>query len=266
MSADRFDTGARSGLDLVTDWPDIDKNDCAGYHFIDLPFGEVFDGEWDLRGRMPEYIGGVDVAGKRVLDIGCASGFLSFEMEKLGAAEVVSFDADSHQRIAYIPLPEHLYVTNHGVWGEGCDAFLNRLKNGYWYCHKRLGSRAACLYGDIYAIDAPDQSFDVTVLAQILVHLRDPITAISEACRLSRDTVVIAESVYESTNPAGILHASPTNRMPYIWWLLSVPAYRNLFAMFGFKIETVHTADYLCVDHEYTTGEIAITSIVAKRR
>ncbi len=251
---------------MVRSWPDISVEECAGYHYISLPDGEVFTGQWDLRGRMPEYIGGIDVKDKRVLDIGCANGFLTFEMEKLGAAEVVSFDADNHSRIAFIPIPEHQYTTNRAAWARGCDDFLTRLKNGYWYCHKRIGSNAACLYGDVYDIQAPDQSFDVTVLSQILVHLRDPITAISEACRLSRDTVVITESTYESNDAAGILHASGSNRVPYIWWLLSVPAYRNMLDLFGFDVQRVHTAKYLCADHEYVNGEIAVTSIVAKRR
>ncbi len=94
-------------VELVTSWPDVTVRDCEGYHFIDLPGGEVFPGQWDLRGRMPEYIGYAIVKDKRVLDIGCANGFLSFEMEKLGASEGVSFRAGDHRRIAFIPLPGH---------------------------------------------------------------------------------------------------------------------------------------------------------------
>lgn len=251
---------------LVTSWPNVELSDCEGYHFIDLPDGQVFPGQWDLRGRMPEYIGYANVKDKRVLDIGCANGFLSFEMEKLGAAEVVSFDADDHRRIAFIPLPDHQYVTNREAWAKGCDEFLGRLKNGYWYCHKRLGSKASCLYGDIYDIDTPDQSFDVAVLGQVLVHLRDPITALSEACRVARETVIITESTYESGDAAGVLHAHPdTNGPPYVWWQLSVPAYRNFLTMFGFKVESVRTTAYPCQGHEYVNGEINVTSIVAHR-
>ena len=66
-----------------------DLDGCFFYHTMELPgFGEV-KGQWDLRGRFDEYIGGVEVAGKSVLDIGSATGFLSFEAEKRGASRVV---------------------------------------------------------------------------------------------------------------------------------------------------------------------------------
>lgn len=252
---------------LVRTWPDVKPEECAGYHYIDLPGGELVKGQWDLRGRMPEYIGNVNVKGKTVLDVGAASGFLSFEMERLGAAQVVSFDADDHRRIANIPVVGSAYVANRQQWAADVDIFLTRLKNGYWYNHKRLGSKAACLYGDIYDIKAPDQSFDIVVVGQILVHLRDPITAISEAARVAKDTLIIAEGTYNSPDPAGILHAHPANGgPPYIWWLLSVPAYRNLLEMFGFRVEKVQTKAYTCVEHEHARGEIDITTIVARRR
>ena len=41
--------------------------DCYFYHTLDLPgYGHV-QGEWDLRGRFDDYIGGVDLRGKTVL-------------------------------------------------------------------------------------------------------------------------------------------------------------------------------------------------------
>ena len=69
----------------------IDKpENCFFYHTIELPGLGVVRGHWDLRGRFDDYVGGVSVAGKSVLDIGTATGFLSFESEKRGASRVVS--------------------------------------------------------------------------------------------------------------------------------------------------------------------------------
>ena len=43
--------------------------ECHFYHTLDLPgFGTV-EGEWDLRGRFDDYVGGVDLRGKTVLAI-----------------------------------------------------------------------------------------------------------------------------------------------------------------------------------------------------
>src|ERR1044072_3997628 len=66
--------------------------DCFFYYAMELPEFGLVPAHWDLRGRFDEYIGGVHVAGKSVIDIGAATGFLSFEAEKRGAARVLSFD------------------------------------------------------------------------------------------------------------------------------------------------------------------------------
>ena len=47
-----------------------DLSDLVWYHAIELPDGRVLPGAWDLRGHESAYLGGVDVAGKRVLELG----------------------------------------------------------------------------------------------------------------------------------------------------------------------------------------------------
>ena len=61
------------------------------HHHMDLPGLKEVGKGWDLRETIDDYLGHFDFRGKRVLDVGTASGFLTFEMEKRGA-EVVSFD------------------------------------------------------------------------------------------------------------------------------------------------------------------------------
>src|SRR5215472_7673160 len=82
-----------------------DLGECIFYHTMDLPgFGSV-RGNWDLRQSFGDYTGGVDFAGKSTLDVGTASGFLSFEAERRGAAAVVSFDSESlanHHGVPYL--------------------------------------------------------------------------------------------------------------------------------------------------------------------
>jgi 2-polyprenyl-3-methyl-5-hydroxy-6-metoxy-1,4-benzoquinol methylase len=62
-----------------------DPSQCVFYHKMELPEFGLVEGAWDLRGRINEYLGNVPLAGKRALDVGTASGFLSFEMEHQGA-------------------------------------------------------------------------------------------------------------------------------------------------------------------------------------
>jgi len=46
--------------------------DCRFYHAMDLPQLGFVQGAWDLRGRFDEYIGGVGLKDRSVLDVGTA--------------------------------------------------------------------------------------------------------------------------------------------------------------------------------------------------
>ena len=69
-------------------------DECSFYHHMDLPGPKEVGRGWDLRKTVDDYLGNFDFRGKRALDVGTASGFLTFEIEKRGA-EVVSFDMAS---------------------------------------------------------------------------------------------------------------------------------------------------------------------------
>src|SRR5437667_328088 len=68
-----------------------DLEDCYFYHSMEIPGHGLVEGPWDLRGGVDDYLGGVDLRDKRVLEIGTASGFLCFTMQGRGA-EVVALE------------------------------------------------------------------------------------------------------------------------------------------------------------------------------
>ncbi len=146
----------------------IDREKCFFYHTIDLKDGTTIEGHWDLRGRYADYTGHVDLTGARVLDVGTASGFLSFSAEAAGAREVVSFDLDTAERQHLLPFHGTPYVTDHASWVRAQTAAFDTWKNAYWFTHQKLGSRARAIYGDVY--DLPDGigTFDVVILGAIL--------------------------------------------------------------------------------------------------
>src|SRR5271168_2362928 len=84
----QLDPGFQAALSKRREGADL--SDFVWYHACELPDGTVLPGVWDLRGRESAYLGGVDLAGKRVLELGPATGYLSFAMERMGA-EVVAF-------------------------------------------------------------------------------------------------------------------------------------------------------------------------------
>jgi SAM-dependent methyltransferase len=237
--------------------------DCIFYHTTKLPgFGEV-RGQWDLRGRVHNYIGKVDVAGKRVLDVGAASGFISFSMEQLGA-QVVSFDADNASRIAFLPFRNSLFTTNHAQWEVETNEFLQKLHNSYWLTHRLYGSQAQVFHGDVYNLPEALGQFDVVVVGQILVHLRDPITALASIAKRCRGLLVITEDMIKTEETTAKLTASPDTGPDWLWWHYSIGTFKFLMKILGFEVLSLTTNRYVC-HHEYLPGEIPIDTLVARR-
>src|ERR1017187_4959904 len=66
----------------------VREEDCYFYHVMEVPDRGVGGGQFDLRGHEEAYLGRVELGGRRVLEIGPASGFLTFHMESKGASVV----------------------------------------------------------------------------------------------------------------------------------------------------------------------------------
>lgn len=239
------------------------KDDCWFYHVMDLPgIGTVGD-SWDLRGRITDYTGGVELAGRRVLDVGTASGFLTFEMERQ-RAEVVSFDADSPLRSFLLPMRGGMFTENRQHWADHYEGVLRKLNNSYWLAHRLYGSRARVCYGDVYDIPADIGNFDIALVGQILVHLSDPVRALSSIMDRCRDYIIITEGMLDRDEPVAALCARARDRNPWSWWHYSIGLYREIFALAGWKIERVNRAKYRCIASG-SPPQIELTTIVARR-
>jgi SAM-dependent methyltransferase len=251
-----------------------DLSDCFFYHTMTLPgFGEV-RGHWDLRGRFDDYVGHVDVKGKSVIDIGTATGFLSFEAERNGASEVVSFDMAHARQQNFLPFKDKLHYRDPSAWAEKHNVEVEQWKNAYWLCHRLLKSRAKVFYGDIYNLPVElgqtlelgkslesDQSvesgkFDIAILGSVLEHLSDPVTALASIARLVRETIVVVTPLIESegtNHPETFDTAQRIARFEgsashpendFTWWTYSVGLYREVFKMLGFTLVRITSAEY----------------------
>ena len=162
--------------------------DCFFYHTIDVPGYGTVPGPWDLRGCVDDYLGGVDLAGKRVLECGTASGFLCMEMEKRGA-EVVAFDLSEDFDQDLVPYARG----NEPEPRAHVKQFVRTLNNGWWLVHRANNASARVVYGEIYNIPVEIGEVDVVTYGSILLHVRDPYQALASGCRLARDTVIVTE-------------------------------------------------------------------------
>lgn len=227
---------------------DLTLDECYFYHTMDIPGVGTVQGEWDIRGHERDYLGYLDLRGKRVLEIGTASGFLCFYMEQQGA-EVVAYDLSDRDSWDIVP-----YGARSA--GELAKLVSDRrrhialLNNGYWYAHKALRSRARVVYGSVYEVPEEIGPVDVVTFTSILLHVRDPFLAMAAASRLARESLVVTEMVREQ------LQASePTGggSLPYMrflpdaeklepwetWWSLTPQIICRFAEVLGFRDTSV---------------------------
>jgi len=236
--------------------------DCFFYHVMDLPGTGVVGEQWDLRKTIDAYLGHFEFRGRRALDVGTASGYLTFEMEKRGA-EVVSFDlADGAD---WNVVPFHIDGFEASQSAQRKKENIARLHASYWFAHRVLGSRAKAFYGDVYRIPQELGPFDVVVLGAILLHLRDPFLALQSAGRLSRDAIVVTDMHFASTEP--VMRFVPDRAVPGsadTWWLISEPCMVKMLEVLGFEVESVTRQRHLVIHQE--RRELLFSTYVGHRR
>ncbi len=229
-------------------WYVDDIKDCYFYHSTDVPtFGEQ-QGQWDLRGRFADYIGNVNLTGKRVLDVGTASGFLAFSAEDAGASEVVAFDLDTAARQNLIPFQASEYVTNREAWITKTTEGFKRWKNAFWLMHRLKKSNVLVCYGNIYDMPQEIGLFDVVILGSVLEHLRDPFGGLESVAARTRETLIINTSQSEENEPVARFLGSPSvPQQNYTWWLWSKGMYRSALTILGFSDIKITNANFKCL-------------------
>lgn len=138
------------------------------YHSLELPDGTVLPGiipVENLRARLAAYPLPADLRGRRVLDIGAASGWNSFECERRGA-EVVAFD--------YVEYEEFTAVQR--LWGSKIEYAIADIEE---LTPERFGF------------------FDYVLFFGVFYHLRHPLYAMENVCSVTRGQAFIESYVID---------------------------------------------------------------------
>jgi O-methyltransferase len=236
--------------------PSLDQ--CYYYHVMEIPGDGVTQGEWDLRGGVDDYLGHFPLAGKRVLEVGPASGFLTVEMEKRGA-DVVAVEIPDDPGWDFVPYPPAVMDAVYGWRRE----HMRRLKNSFWFTHAAYRSKAKLYHGDAYNLPDALGRFDVALLAAVLLHCRCPV-GIIEQCARKADTLLITEFFNPDLEGQPVCYLVPTrdNREWATWWHFSTTFFLQFLEVLGFTETqvTTHTQRYLS-----TGSSSSLFTIVASR-
>jgi O-methyltransferase len=209
----------------------LTRDDCIFYHASDFSDGTWVDGPWDLRGKEDVYIGGIPLRGKRVLELGPASGHMTFHMEQQGA-RVVCFDAGFDVSNDLLPYGA---IDVSGAQLEYM-AHIERVQNAWWYLHRDKGSSAKIAYGSIYDLPRDIGTFDVATFSAILLHLRNPFTALEQAARRTTEAIVVTEVVDSAITGADGMRFHPTGakEISQVWWSFSPGSIETMLDALGF--------------------------------
>lgn len=142
----------------------------AGYWYqrFEFPYG-IIVGSWDTPPKVSRLCKGLDLKGKKCLDVGCLEGAAALWMEQQGGI-VSCIDA----------------------WGEAEFKF-NLVK-------KHLGLQAFFTHMDIYDLEMPAY-FDIVLMMGVYYHLRHPLLGIEKAWEACKDYLLLEGEVMPGDKP-----------------------------------------------------------------
>jgi len=155
------------------------------YHTLELAPGVVTAGMFDHRPHVGRYGLPADLTGKRCLDVGTMDGFWAFEMERRGAAEVVAIDVADP---AALDWPASLRA--------GHEKRMDETKEQrFALAQDALGARVRREVLSVYELSPALGTFDVVFCGDLLLHLKDPVTAVENIRSVCRGLAVIANPI-----------------------------------------------------------------------
>lgn len=195
------------------------------YHTIELPGGVTTAGIYDHRPYLAAYGLPTDLRGKTVLDVGAASGFFSFELERRGA-RVTATDLPtwkSHDFSAH-------YTPELGA--VQADEYLHE---PFLFARHALDSHAERRLTSIYDL-SPDATgtFDLVFCGSVLIHVSDPATALRRLQSVTREAAIIATVVHPADTPDPLALFTGHLRGD-TWWVPTRAALEALVASAGFS-------------------------------
>lgn len=240
-------------------------DDCIFYHTMEIPGYGTIVGQWDLRQGGDKYLGGIDVKGKRVLEIGTASGFLAFYMESQGA-DVIAFDLSEDQSWDIVPYAEHGYYQQRRLERR---QGIGKINNAFWFAHHAYKSKVRMVYGSVYEIPSEIGVVDISVLGSVLLHVRDPFLALENALKLTRETVIITDVPAPNNDGEPSMYFLPdfTRGEPWeMWWALSPELIQRFIGVLGFESSEIkfHEQTYQRCDPE-RHDRVRLYTVVGRR-
>jgi tRNA (mo5U34)-methyltransferase len=194
------------------------------YHTIELADGVVTEGMFDHRPAVDRYLVPPDLSGMRCLDVGTMDGFWAFEMERRGAREVLATDVGGVDDLDWPRL-----------WRARIEPALDETKEArFRLAHAALGSSVQRIERSVYELDSDLGEFDLIFCGDLLVHLKDPITAIERMRSVCRGSTIVCNPIKRFRFGRRRPLAQFDGIDEFQWWLLSEATLERMMLATGF--------------------------------
>jgi hypothetical protein len=244
---------------IFTDPPtkEISIDDCLFYHVQEIPgMSEPTKGSFDLRKGVNDYLGHVDFNNKSVLELGPASGFLTFYIENLGG-QVTCIDL-STKNDSWDVVPNCTFDWKKKE-KEHMDNELQKVQNAFWFAHRAQKSKSKVINSHIYNLPEETEMHDIGMMGLVLLHLQNPFKAIQNICSHTKEKIIITDyvnrngtlsikkkmniknliknvkKIFTPKNP--VIEFYPDLSTPHefdVWWTISPEAMIKMAGIFGF--------------------------------
>jgi len=211
--------------------------DFHWYHCIDLGHGIITDGDYDMAPYLQLYGFPADLRGNRVLDVGRASGFFSFEFERRGA-DVTATDIASVLDWDFVGGEAERARRKQSI-GD-IDAHNRRYVSGaFHYAHEMRGSRVKAKSISAYDLHPSafnNNRFDLVFAGSITSHLRDPILALERLRAVTSNLCIIAApsiGVLPDIPMMALVGTADSDRLS--WWVINKKGLVEMLYCAGFS-------------------------------
>ncbi|MBI3515382.1 MAG: class I SAM-dependent methyltransferase [Proteobacteria bacterium] len=220
---------------------------------------EFYHSQWDLRPRTREYLGSVDFANRSVLEIGPASGYLSFYMEAAGA-RVTCVEPSLERLWDTVPLAGF----DIAGWRRDFARRIAGVRKAFWYLHRLHGSTVRVVEAEPYDLPHDLGQFDIGLLTSVLLHCRCPFSLLETVARHVTDTIVVADAYNAALGDDAVCRFLPHAglRQVHTWWEFTPRYFLSALGVLGFPRATV---GYHSQWSETNRAEMPMFTVVARR-
>ena len=237
----------------------IPKN-CKFYHVQEIPgVNKPTMGLFDLRKNIEIFLGNCNFKNKKVLELGPASGFITFYLESKGA-KMTCIDL-SIKKDKWDTVP---HANKNWVKKQIQDMKrLSKVRNAFWFAHKQHNSKAKLLETHINNLPKSTPIHDYGLVATVLLHIQNPFLALQMMSSKVKEKIIIIDliddmGIVSSKNKLKISNINKSISSIYFkkntlikflpqntntnlnydtWWKLSPSAIVEMMKVLGFEKE-----------------------------